>query len=269
MTAGNNRRENTFKRQPEPETLEELPEIVEDSVEVKEETPQKEASKPRKETPKKADRPAKDKKPKAEKPRRQPKASDGNKTKRIVGILFVCLAVYLFIALLSYLFSFFGGHHQEFGYQVFRQSIELDNCTGRLGAFLSQTLIKESFGIGAFFFVYLLAIIGLCLTDNARFRMWRVWKYALMTLVWLPLLFAFIAASAKQCAIFGGAVGLWLNTLLTNYVGRVGVVIVLAFIFIGYAVFQFNLTFNQIKQLREKREEERRMEALTSIRFAR
>ena len=256
MTAGNNRKENTFrpKAQPEPEIAEEREIAVEE--------PKKE-EKPKKETPKKAEKPEKTpkkKEPKPQKPQKQKNEPDG-KVKRIIGVMFICLAIFLFIALLSYFFSFFGGNHQEYGYQIFSKNIQLDNRTGRLGAFLSQTLIKESFGIGAFFFVYLLTLIGLRLTDNAKIRPWRIWKYALMTLVWLPLLFAFIAVSAPQCAIFGGAVGLWLNTLLNNYVGKAGVIIVLVFIFLVYAVFQFNLTFNHIKQLREKREEEQRRQA--------
>ena len=253
MTAGNNRKENTFRAKPAPE-----PEFVVEREIVTEEPIIED--KPKKEAPKKAGKTPKSKEPKAQKPQKQRKEPDG-KIKRVIGVLFICLAVFLFIALISYFFSFFGGNHQEFGYQIFSQKIQLDNRTGRLGAFLSQTLIKESFGVGAFFFVYLLTLIGLRLTDNARIKMWSLWKYALVCLVWLPLLFAFIALSAPKCAIFGGAVGLWLNTLLNQYVGKAGTVIILVFLFLVFAVYQFNLTFNQIKQLREKREEEQRRQA--------
>jgi S-DNA-T family DNA segregation ATPase FtsK/SpoIIIE len=250
MTAGNNRKENTFRTQTLPET-----ELVEEQEIVVEE-PKKE-EKTKKEVPKKAEKTEKapkSKEPKPQKPKKEPKATDG-RVRRIVGILFVCLAVYLFIALLSYFFSFFGGNHQEFGYQIFNEKIHLDNCTGALGAFLSQTLIKESFGVGAFFFVYLLGLIGLRLLEVAKIKMWSIWKYALLCLVWLPLFFAFIAVSVPQCAIFGGAVGLWLNTLLTNYIGNAGVIIILAFLFLVFAVYQFNLTLNYFKQLQEKRAE--------------
>ena len=256
MTAGNNRKENTFKTKAQPEP--ELPEEREIVVEEK-----KKEEKPKKESPKKSDKTEKTPKakaPKPQKPQKEPKAKDG-RIKRIIGILFICLAVYLLVALLSYFFSFFSGNHQEYGYQIFSEKIQLDNRTGRLGAFLSQTLIKESFGIGSFFFVYLLTIIGLQLTDNARIKMWSLWKYALVCLVWLPLFFAFLALSAPHCAIFGGAVGLWLNTILNNYVGKIGTIIVLVFLFLVFAVYQFNLTFNHIKQLREKREEEQRRQA--------
>lgn len=178
------------------------------------------------------------------------KQSDG-KGRRIGGILFLILAVFLFIALLSYLISFFGIQHQDFGNHIFDKDIQLDNSTGRIGAWLSQTLIKESFGIGAFFFVYLLATIALWLTNGTKIRPWRIWKYALISLVWLPLFFAYIPA--PKCAILGGSVGLWLNNNLCNYVGQTGTLLILIFLFLTYAIVQFNLTFTYFKRLKEER----------------
>lgn len=194
--------------------------------------------------------PAKNKESKPKKTEKAKKESDG-KGRRIVGILFIILTVFLLVALLSYLTSFFGGHHQEFGNQIFNKDIQLDNATGRIGAWLSQTLIKESFGIGAFFFVYLLAAIGLRLTTENKIRPWRIWKYALISLVWFPLFFAFIPA--KKCAILGGSVGLWLNDILCNYVGKVGTLLILIFLFLTYAIVQFNITFTYFKRLKEER----------------
>ena len=253
MATGNNRKENTFKKKdlPEPEFLEER-EIIEDKVEKKE-------GKNKKETSKKSERKSKSKESKPQKTKEK-QESDG-RVRKIIGILFICLAVFLGLALISYLVNFFSGHHQEYGYQIFSKKIEIESRTGSLGVFLAQTLLKESFGIGSFFFVYLLTLIGLRLTDTARIKMWSVWKYALLCLVWLPLFFAYIASYAPKCAIFGGAVGLWLNTLLTNYVGKAGVIIILAFLFLVFAVYQFNLTLNYFKELREKREDERRHQA--------
>ena len=251
MATGNNRKENTFKTKAsfEADPLEE--QIITTEEKKKEEKPKKEKSKKSEKTSK-----SKDSKPQ----KTNKKESDG-RVKHIIGILFISLAVFLGLALISYLVSFFSGHHQEFGYQIFSQKVQIENRTGRAGVFLAQTLIKESFGIGAFFFVYLLTIIGLWLTDTAKIKIWSIWKYALLSLVWLPLFFALIAVNAPKCAILGGAVGLWLNTILTNYVGKVGVIIILAFLFLVFAVYQFNLTLNYFKELREKREDERRHQA--------
>ena len=241
MATANNRKENTFKKkQTEPEIVEELPVVNED-------WDGKEAKKEKKP------------KDKASKPEKEPR--EAGRLQKIIGILFICLAVFLSFALITYLVSFFSGHYQEWGNQIFDKNIKIENRTGSSGVFLAQTLIKESFGIGAFFFVYLLTLIGLHLTETARIKMWSVWKYALLCLVWLPLFFAYIASYAPKCAIFGGAVGLWLNTILTSYVGKVGVIIILAFLFLIFAVYQFNLTLNYFKNLREKREEKRRHQA--------
>ena len=252
MATGNNRKENTFKQKatPEAELQEEQPVITEE--------PKKE-EKPKKESAKKSEKPSKSKESKPQKANEKPKKE--RRIKKIIGILFLCLAVFLGIALISYLVSFFSGHHQEFGYQVFSKNVEIENRTGSLGVFLAQTLIKESFGIGSFFFVYLLTLIGLRLTETTKIKMWSIWKWALFCLVWLPLFFAFIATVAPQCAIFGGAAGLWLNTLLTSYVGNTGIIIILAFLFLVFIVYEFNLTLTYFKRRREKREEEQRRQA--------
>ena len=216
--------------------MEVQPTITEEAK--KEEKTKKEISKKSEKTSKRKDaKPQKDK---------EKKKSDGRLTK-IIGILFLCLAVFLGFALVSYLVSFFSGGHQEWGYQIFNQKVEIENRTGSLGVFLGQTLIKESFGIGSFFFVYLLTLIGLRLIDAVKIKMWSIWKWALLCLVWMPLFFAFVATIAPKCAILGGAVGLWLNNILTTYVGKTGVIIILAFLFLVFIVYQFNLTLNYFK----------------------
>ena len=193
---------------------------------------------------------------KQEKKKKERKSADGRIWK-IVGILFILLAIFLAIALVSYFMSFYSGHHQEFGNQIFDQALKISNRTGRVGSWLGETLVKESFGIGAFFFVYLLALIGLRITVGTRIKMWNVWKYALLGLVWLPLFFAFVSMSAPKCAILGGAVGRWINLNLLNYIGKVGVILTLIFTFLIYAIYEFNITFKYFRNLREKREQKR------------
>ena len=256
MATGNNRKENTFRKK-EPEF-----EIVEPTPVITEETDRKtgDEKKSKKSSPKQDKKPTKPKDTKPQKPVKETR-QDGSKAKRIVGILFICFAVFLGISLVSYLVSFFSGSYQEYGYQIFSQKLNITNRTGRAGVFLGQTLIKEAFGIGAFFLIYLLTLIGLWLTDNARIQMWSVWKYTLLSLVWLPLFFGFLAMSVPQCAIFGGAVGLRINALLYNYIGWIGTLLIIIFLFLVFAICQFNITFNHIKQKRDKRIEEQRRQA--------
>ena len=236
------KKENKLKAKPEvPVSVEEKPEIKEDKV-ATEEIKGEKKSKPK----------DKEKKKKDKNDKQENIHTDG-KVKTIVGILFMCLAIFLGISFISYLVSFFGAHHQEYGDQIFNKGISIDGSTGSLGVWFSQILIKESFGIGAFFFVYLLTIIGAKLFINTKIRMWNIWKYALLGLVWFPLFFAFIPA--KSCAILGGAAGLWMKTNLLQYIGNTGIILVLVFTGLIYAIYEFNLTFNYLRRLREKKAE--------------
>ena len=251
MADKNKQRENTFKTKTAPAAETEKKQVTD--------TEEKRTEKQKKDPQKKSETPSKAKGAKTQK-NNEKKETDG-RIWTIIGILFLCLAAFLAFALISYFVSFFSGQHQEYGAQILSKEVAADSRTGSMGVFLGQTLIKESFGLGAFFFVYLLGIIGFRLVDATKIKMWSVWKYALLCLVWMPLFFAYIATFAPKCAIFGGASGLWLYTILNKYIGKLGIVIILAFLFLVFAVYQFNLTLNYFKQLRERREEKRRQEA--------
>ena len=220
------------------------------------------------EEPKKKSTPKKEKqteKPKkAEKQKRETKERNHNEVsandprfRYVGGFLLLLLALFLGIALLSFFVSYFNGSYHETGTTLFGKAIQFDNITGKLGSFLSQVLVKESFGIGSIFFVYLLAILGLRLTIGTKVRMWNVWKHAFMLMLWIPLLFGFIhfVAPNKVCEIFGGAVGKYLNTNLFSIVGKSGVILTLVFVFLLYLLFEFNLNIDAIRQWRERREE--------------
>ena len=261
MSAGNNRKENKFKKKDsEAELLEES--VITDEVVTEKEEKKKDKDKDKDKGKKLKDN-EKQKKDKDTQAKENTKDKD-SRLKRVVGILFLCLAVFLGFAFISYLVSFYNGPYQEFGNQIFNNDVHIENKTGSAGVFLAQTLIKESFGIGSFFFVYLLSVIGLWLAFDSKLKLWNIWRYALLSLVWVPLFFGFLSSPAngiKSCAMLGGAVGRWLNNILDTYTGYVGVLLILIFLFLVFAIYQFNLTLNYFKDRREKREDERRRQA--------
>jgi S-DNA-T family DNA segregation ATPase FtsK/SpoIIIE len=240
--AENKIKENTFKPKPQPKP------VIEDSFE-KKQAPEKKVEKPKKEKAVKETKEKKEKKPRTPDPR----------IKYIIGVLVLCIAFFLAISLLSFFISYFNGSYHETGATLFGKAIQFDNFTGKFGSYLSQVLVKESFGLGSVFFVYLLTIIGLRLTIGTKIKMWNVWKHAIMMLVWVPLLFGFInfAAPNKACEIFGGAVGKFLNANIYNFIGKSGVILTLVFLFLLYLLFQFNLNIDTIREWRERRAERR------------
>ncbi|MBR4391985.1 MAG: DNA translocase FtsK 4TM domain-containing protein [Bacteroidales bacterium] len=251
--AENKKRENTFKPKLEPPT------VTEDKVEIQVKDPDapKKAA-----TPKKTHESADKNEKKSVKSKKENKNTTPDPRIRYgIGFLILCIALFLALSFISYFVSYFNGTYQETGTLLFNKAIQFDVITGKFGSFLAQVLIKESFGIGAFFFVYLLTIIGLRLTIGSKIRMWNIWKWAIMLLAWLPLLFAFIhfIAPNKACEIFGGAVGKFLNANLFNFIGKSGVILTIIFVFLLYLLFEFNLNIDAIRQWRERRADRRAM----------
>lgn len=246
--AENKRKENTFKPKPQPPLEVENPAIL-----VQEDPqPKKKVDEP-KEKPKKVEKPKKEKKEKKE---RQPRTPDP-RIKYVAGFLVLCLALFLAISILSFFVSYFSGSYHETGTTLFGKAIQFDSITGSLGAFLAQVLIKESFGIGSLYFVYLLTTIGLYYTIGTKIRMWNLWKLGIMSLAWVPLLFGFInfVAPNMVCEIFGGAVGKFLNASIYGFMGKSGVVLTIVFVFLLYLLFEFNLNMDAIREWRERRAE--------------
>ena len=251
--AENKKKENTFKSIPQvPLEVEEHNEVTA----VEELQAKKKAPVVKEKTEKKpVEKSEKPKKPK-EKKEKKPFTLDP-RWKYVGGFLILCLALFLAIAIISFFASYFGGSYHETGSTLFGKAIKFDNITGAFGSFLSLILVKESFGIGALYFVYLLTVIGLHYTIGTKIKMWSLWKHGIMALAWLPLLFGFINAVApnKACEIFGGAVGKFLNNSIFDFMGKSGVVLTIVFVFLLFLLFEYNLNIDAIREWLDKRAE--------------
>ena len=212
-----------------------------------------------KEKPRVADVPPKEKKT-ASKPKASKKSSKPKKMRKpfvdsafvkVLGGLLIFFAFWLFLALVSYLVSGYYDSGINTGNKSSFASI-LENITGSVGNFLSGILIKESFGIGAFFVVVLLFYLGVLLVSKRKIlKAWDIWKYSLISFVWLPLFLSLFFSSTKT-PDFVGAIGSQLNVLLSHYIGIVGVVILVFFSFAIYVIYTFKLSFKLPERFKKK-----------------
>lgn len=174
--------------------------------------------------------------------------SDG-RIRKIFGVFILFSSIYLAIAFFSFFFNWFKEITDDYFSDLPIETVLTDtrlpisNLTGNLGAFLAQFLVKDGFGIGAFFFAFLLLAVGVKLLFSYKLAgAWAIWKHALLLLVWLPLLMAYIFP-ADPLNIFGGVVGAFLNTYLASVLGKVGVVIAIIFLFLTYLIASFSFAF--------------------------
>ncbi len=179
--------------------------------------------------------------------------------RQVTGVILFCIATFLLFCFVSFFKNHFSGASQD-----------TPNITGRIGNFLSDMFIKESFGIGSIYFIYLLVSIGVALVSKTRPNMWRIWKLAIIFLLWLPLLFATLNTENTQ--MLGGYVGHELYTLLKSYIGVIGVTITLVVTALIYLIAEFRINFDLIEKWNtnftawsERRKEKREQERLRKL----
>ena len=119
-----------------------------------------------------------------------------------------------------------------------------------LGVFMSE----EMFGIGTIYLIFLIAILSISLFEKRPIlKMWTIWKYCLICLIWIPL---FIATINVLPDIYCGRVGHKCFEFLHHYIGLAGIILLLVFSTLIYIIFNFNIKFDFLKRKEKEPEED-------------
>ncbi|MFC0773177.1 FtsK/SpoIIIE family DNA translocase [Terrimonas alba] len=166
------------------------------------------------------------------------------RTWKITGAVFLLIAIFLFIAFISYFFTWKEDQDKVFrDGLLFNNDIKVSNLLGRLGAIVSHFFIYKGFGvasllIGTFFFV-----VGTNLLVNRKvFSIWRNLKYVTIGLLVLSVSLAFILSNSEFR--FGGGVGNLISNWLIGIFGNFGTAALLFVVAFAYIIWQFNPSFN-------------------------
>jgi S-DNA-T family DNA segregation ATPase FtsK/SpoIIIE len=160
---------------------------------------------------------------------------------KLVGVILLFFAFYLFIAFFSYLFTWHIDQDKvlRFSWSLLASNLEMANWLGRLGAIVSNIFFYWGFGLPSFLLVYVLSQFGLGLIWRAPLRVYihRV-RAAVLWMAFLSVLFELLAGSASFP--WGGAFGEGVSRWLLNFVGTLGVIILIIFTLGGIIVWSFN-----------------------------
>lgn len=167
-----------------------------------------------------------------------------DQSKRSIGIVSLCVAVFSLISFISYLFTY------QADYSIV-QLIEADelgslnprafsNWMGYIGAVIAQRFIHHWFGISAILLPLLLGgwalEYGFKLTIPLKRKLYRS---ALFALLWLPILLSLVAAGQKWDFISGGY-GIYSSLWLRSMFGLAGLVIALSASLLIFLLLVFN-----------------------------
>lgn len=169
------------------------------------------------------------------------KESDG-RTRICCGLFFVLVGIFFLIA---YLRPYFGQDKTE-GMGKFIVDI---------GKFMSE----EMFGIGTIYLIFLWLYFSVkVLFKKINIGGWLLWKYSLVFLVWIPLFMALILnTNNPEHTIYIGRFGATLyNVYLFPYIGLVGIILILVFTALIFAIFTFNIKFDFLRKKESVAEDE-------------
>lgn len=166
------------------------------------------------------------------------------RTWKITGAVFLLIAIFLFVAFLSYFFTW--KEDQDIAKNGFSALLENDkpvaNLLGRLGAVVSHFFIFNCFGIASLLICTFFFVVGTNLLFNRKvFSIWRNLKYVTVGVLVLSVSLAFILRGEFP---FGGGVGKLISNWLIGILGNVGTAALLLVVAFGYFIWQFNPSFN-------------------------
>ena len=167
------------------------------------------------------------------------------RTQKLVGLLLMLAGVYLFIALLSYIFTWEKDQDKVLGplAELFAIDTKVFNWLGKFGALVSHQFMYKWFGVASFILVPVFIIYGLQKLLNKQITKPSAFTAKwLFFMVWTSLTLAFFFHD--KLFFLGGGYGYVLNIQLSNYVGNIGTIAILAFSMLAFLVLSFNMNFN-------------------------
>src|ERR1700733_544162 len=168
------------------------------------------------------------------------------RTHKITGAIFLLLAVFLFIAFTSYLFTWKEDQSKVFrgGLRILLPSnhVKVANLLGSLGALVSHEFFFKGFGLASYLFCSFFLVVGVNLLFARRiFSIPRNLRYILTGLLFFSVALAFITRGSDFA--WGGAVGDMISDWLTRFLGSIGTAALLIVLGLAYIIWRFNPVF--------------------------
>ena len=177
---------------------------------------------------------------------------EDDRTKKIIGFIFLFFSIYVFVVFLSYILN--GNIDQD---KTGKLTDDISNFGGVFGNTLSHLFLYNYFGISSFIIPLLFFNWGLSLVfDKALFSIKRGFSLGILAIVWISLFFGFFTSPS----ILGGVFGSEMNEFLDLRIGKIGngffiFLSLLTFIIIRFnPKFKFNKTSDDKQELTENNE---------------
>jgi S-DNA-T family DNA segregation ATPase FtsK/SpoIIIE len=169
---------------------------------------------------------------------------------KLFGAILLFFAAYMTIAFTSYLFTWKEDQDSVLRFSwslLFMGEMEMANWLGRLGAIVSNMFFYWTFGLPCIIFVYLAYRYGIALIRRESLSSLRwTMRYMIMFMVFSSVLLHFFTKPLDTGFPFGGVFGQAISDWITNFVGNIGMILLLFLIGIGLITWNFNPDYSEL-----------------------
>jgi len=162
--------------------------------------------------------------------------------RKFAGLFCWLLAIYLAIAFISYLFTWKVDQDKvlKFSWMVlFQGDLGVSNWLGRLGAVTSNAFFYWGYGLPSVTTVFLLLRLGFDLIKRRRLGpFWKLTGNVVMISLFLSLCLEFAFSNSEFT--WGGAFGESSYLWLSNFLGNMGLLVMILFVTAAYIIWNFN-----------------------------
>ena len=166
------------------------------------------------------------------------KKNNKSKLKVLIGFLLLFISLILIISFISYFLNW--KVDQSNISEILDRSVKTENYLGKIGATLSHLFIYQLFGIASFIIPIILSITSYyLLLEKKLFRLVGSWTWAIIYILWISIFTGYIQNISY---IPSGVVGYEINMFLIDYIGDIGIALLLIFSGLSFIVIKLNIT---------------------------
>ncbi len=168
------------------------------------------------------------------------------RTHRVTGLALLLFSLYLFIAQLSYIFTWQNDQDKVMGswWQLLSNNdLKVDNWLGKMGAIVSHQFIYNWFGISSFIFCYVFFLAGIRILLKKKILPFRKsLRISFFALLWISVSSSFIFTNPAYLYL-GGSFGYFSNLWLSGILGTIGAGLFIVASAIAFLIVSNSLTF--------------------------
>jgi S-DNA-T family DNA segregation ATPase FtsK/SpoIIIE len=168
-----------------------------------------------------------------------------------LGIIISGFAVLLFISFVSYLFTWKTDQSFEWSRVFSEPEYQVDNWSGKLGAYFSNLFINRWFGIASFAVPFMLLLIGFSLMRVKIKGLSLILRTTIVGLILFSIWLGFVLGNLKDIlgSGLGGKHGLYLSEWLKAFAGTFGAALILIAATLIWMVFSNRNTLGWLTRL--------------------